>query len=188
VTIISDFVHRSVASIERDKPLWNMPQAFDWSMWDKGHLDGEHRPNAAEERCLTYLALVNGAKGVIYWTFTGSRYYIVDYPEHWAAVKKIASEVRDLSPVLLTPTIARKLCVKQSGDSIQSMVKRMNGSWYVFAVNSARTPCTGSFDISGAKASDVEALFENRWIHGKSGEWTDEFKPLEVHVYRIASK
>lgn len=188
VTIISDFVKRSVENVEADKPVWDIPQAFDWSMWNEGKIVGEHRPNAAEEKCLTYLALVNGSKAIIYWAFTGSKYLITDYPDHWAAVKKVASEVHDLSPVLVTRTVSGKLSVAPKDTPIQTMVKRMDGVWYVLAVNSSRDQATANFNLSETEGSDMDVLFENRKIQAKGGKWNDEFKPLEVHVYKIASK
>ena len=115
VTVVSDVVAGSVRNIEKDKPMWSVVQAFDWSVWDDGKLSGAHRPTPEEERCMTYLALVNGAKGIIYWAHSSSKYYIRDYPEHWNAIKKIAGELRGLTPVLITSTVTTHLwCLQRT--------------------------------------------------------------------------
>ena len=41
-----------------------------------------------------------------------------------------------------------------------------------------------SFAVKGAKGS-VEVLGENRTIPLKDGKFEDEFKPYEVHLYRV---
>ena len=177
---------RTAACIEavKGKPLWVVPQAFDWSVWNTGKVDQAHRPTPEEERCMTYLALVHGAKGIIYWAHTGSKYYIHDYPEHWAAVKKIAGELNYLSPVLLTPDSKRKVTVE--GGSIDWMVKESGGSVYVFAVNRDPKECQAAFSVPGKWKAEV--LFEGRSVNVDGASWKDDFKPLEVHVYKLTAR
>lgn len=186
VTLVSNRAAGAVKAVEPDKPVWVVPQAFDWNIWKTGKVDKVHRPTPQEERCMTYLALVHGAKGIIFWAHTASRYYIRDYPDHWAAVKKIAGELRDLSPALLTPTLANGVLVAPEGATIDTMVKRLNGETYVFAVNREPKESTASFALPRlAGSSGVEVLFERRAFRATGGSWQDQFKPLEVHVYKV---
>ena len=179
---------RTAACIEaiKGKPLWVVPQAFDWSVWHTGKVDQVHRPTPEEERCMTYLAVVHGAKGIIYWAHTGSKYYIHDYPEHWAAVKKIAGELNYLSPVLLRPDSKRKVIVE--GGSIDWMVKESGGSVYVFAVNRDSKECQANFAMQGLGKSKAGVLFEGRSINVSGESWKDGFKSLEVHVYKLTAR
>jgi hypothetical protein len=187
ITAVSDAVSGAIANIEKDKPLWCIVQAFDWNVWDHGKLIGEHRPTGDEERCMTYMALVNGAKGIIYWAYGSSKYYTADYPQHWLEVKKVASEVHDLTPVLLTKTIDG--LPFSSNNAIQSMLKKYNGNWYVLAVNSHREACNATFTIPGtANGTKIDVQYEGRSLSTNDASWTDNFKPLEVHVYRLSAK
>ena len=184
VTYVSAVTSSAVEAVQKGKPVWVVPQAFDWSVWNNGHIGKEHRPTNAEERCMTYLALVHGAKGIIYWAHTASKYYIRDYPEHWAYMKKLAGEMRDLTPILLTQTKqAPKVAPKSA--TIDTMVKELNGQFYVFAVNHATKPCKASFALPGGLGKQVEVLFEGRRLQARNGAWKDVFAPLEVHVYKI---
>ena len=185
VTVVADQTDACAKAIE-GKPLWVVPQAFDWSVWHTGKIDKVHRPTPEEERCMTYLALVHGAKGIIYWAHTGSKYYIHDYPEHWAAVKKIAGELGYLSPVLLTPDSKRKITVK--GGSIDWMVKELGGSMYLFAVNREPKECRAAISIPGMEKSKAEALFEGRSVDFDGSSLKDDFKPLEAHVYKLTAR
>ena len=59
----------------------------------------------------------------------------------------------------------------------------------LFAVNSGLHPCEESFHVQGGVVglkSDV--LFEGRSVSLVGGEWKDNFKPLEVHVYRVDAR
>ena len=186
VTLVSDVVSGCVRNIESDKPMWCIVQAFDWNAYE-GKFNGVHRPTPEEERCMTYLALANGAKGVIYWAHTAGKYYINDYPQHWAGLKKIAGELRDLSPVLVTPTVTGKLAVSPRGGAIQTMLKQDNGHWYALTVNSSGKPIEANFFLPDTPdGSNVEVLFEGRTISAEKDGWKDSFKPSEVHVYKVS--
>ena len=182
---VADQTSACVKAIE-GKPLWVVPQAFDWSVWHTGKIDKVHRPTPEEERCMTYLALVHGAKGIIYWAHTGSKYYIHDYPEHWASVKKIAGELSYLSPVLLTPDSKRKVTIE--GGNIDWMVKESGGGTYLFAVNRDPKECSASIGVPGRGKCKAEVLFEGRSVSFEGGSLKDDFKPLEAHVYRLTAR
>jgi len=189
VTYVSDCVGGAVGAVEKGKPVWAVPQAFDWSVWHTGKVDKVFRPTPEEERCMTYLALVHSAKGIIYWAHTASKYYIHNYPEHWEAVKKLAGELRDLSPMLLTVDSKRKAEVSPGSATIDTMVKELDGGVYLFAVNREPEACTASFGISRLSATgEAEVLFENRKVVLSGGAWEDQFKPLAVHVYRLPAR
>ncbi len=189
VTLVSDVVSGSIANIEKDKPMWLIAQAYDWTAFNTGKLTKPHRPNPDETRCMTYLGLVNGAKGMIYWAHTAGKYYIRDYPEHWDAVKRMAKELGVLTPALTTPSITGKLSTSTKPTAIQTMLKKVDGEWYTFAVNSSTAECSESFRLpSLANGARLDVLFEGRSVSAINGGWTDTFKPLEVHVYKVAAK
>lgn len=136
---------------------------------------------------MTYLALVHGAKGIIYWVHTGSKYYIHDYPEHWEALKKIAGELRDLSPVLMTPDSKLQIETVPESATIDLMVKEARGEVYVFAVNREQKPCMAHFRVKDFMPSNqVDVAFEGRMLRfSDTLAWTDDFAPLGVHVYHF---
>ena len=105
VTWLSDSIDESSRCMSnKGKQVWAVIQAFSWSYFrDSPILKNAKNPTFEEERCLTYLAIVHGAKGILYYTYKGGKYEIKDFPEHWNDVKKIASELNILSPVLTAP-------------------------------------------------------------------------------------
>jgi len=188
VTYVTSCVAGAVKAVEKDKPVWAIPQAFDWNVWNTGKVNGVHRPTNEEERCMTYLALVHGAKGIIYWAHTASKYYIRDYPDHWAYMKKLAGEMHDLTPVLLTPDSQVMPGLEPKDAPVDIMVKQLGGETYVFAVNHDTKACAVKLSLPGMTASvPVEVLFEKRSVAAENGAWQDDSTPLEVHVYKGAA-
>jgi hypothetical protein len=54
-------------------------------------------------RAMTFLSIIHGARGIFYFTFTGSQYCILQSPEHWNDLKKVVSELNEIYPLLLLP-------------------------------------------------------------------------------------
>lgn len=185
VSYVAECIAGARKAVGDRKPVWGVLQAFDWNVWRKGRIDGVHRPTPEEERCMTYLALVHGAKGIIYWAYASSKYRMNDYPEHWAAMKALAGELRTLSPALLVPDSKRKLAVSGAGDGIDVMIKEVDGAAYVFAVNGGEKALKASFDLTGCRAESGEVMFEKRELPVSGGAWSDAFEPLGVHVYKL---
>jgi hypothetical protein len=78
------------------RPVWAIPQAFgytDRSSW--------RVPTFAEERNMTYLALLAGAKGLIYYTYRDQGFNMREAPELWTGMKTLPEEIRALAPFLL---------------------------------------------------------------------------------------
>ena len=70
LTYVSDRVDVTRELLAGRKPVWIVPQAFGWDVI-KGIDDPERyrTPSPAQERCMTYLALVRGVQGVLYYCY-----------------------------------------------------------------------------------------------------------------------
>jgi hypothetical protein len=116
---------------------------------------------------------------------------LLDDPEMLAAVTAINQQIHRLAPVLNSPSITNGITVKSSDAAapIAWMLKHQGDAAYLFAVNMRNRPARGSF--SGGELSagaTAEVLGESREFKVDSGEFADDFKPYEVHIYRIAVK
>jgi hypothetical protein len=79
--------------------VWGVLQAF-------GYPQGPWRvPTGPEERAMTYLALLAGVKGIIYYTYTDGKdphtFRMWDQPALWAGMTKLPAEIKALEPALL---------------------------------------------------------------------------------------
>jgi hypothetical protein len=67
---------------------------------------------------------------------------------------------------------------------VEFIIKEMNGSIYLISVNSDKNPVKVTF--SGLnKFKTVEVLKEDRTLAISSGRLTDDFKPFDVHIYKL---
>ena len=180
------------------QPVWLVPQSFAWyqhnsSNKDRGHIPTEaelasgRAPNRQEGRCMTYLGLVHGAKGLIYWCYYDMR-VLPQYEEMWAWMKEIGQEVKTLTPVLLSPDDLGPIAFSPADAPMHTRVKVWNGTCYLMAVNAERKPCTVTFSPDCALPGEISVMFENRTVKTAGGSFSDSFKPLEVHVYQWKQK
>lgn len=194
VTKVSEAADTARLAVDGHKPTWMALQAFAWYQHhsdnpDRGHIPTEaelktgRAPSYEESRCMTYLALTHGAKGLIYWCYYDMK-QLPQYNEMWAGMKKIGGEVKSLSPVLLSSDDLRE--VKCSSPEIHTKLKIFHGELYLIAVNAGLTQRNVTFDLGRKISPTATEIFEKRNLRNGRSTLTDSFKPLEAHVYRIA--
>jgi hypothetical protein len=84
--------------------FWQVPQAFAWctASQERDPSGSGRPPTYAELRCMTYQALVEGAKGLVYYAFYELKEDPLGFDARWADMARIAREVRALEPALLS--------------------------------------------------------------------------------------
>jgi len=199
---VAEALDRACSEVTPPTPVWAVLQDFAWYQHRKpekpvvpGDLDTPRAriptprewrdgraPTREEVRAMTYLAVIHGAKGILYWCLYNLD-YLPDRAERWRDACAIAREIRELEPVLLSPGGKR---ISWSDPSVHALRKEYGGAAYVIAANASREPLRVELKGLPAGASHVPVLFENRKARVKKGALTDFFAPLERHVYRIA--
>ena len=169
-------------AVLQSKPLWVVPQCFGgYSAWDV--------PSPAEERCMTYQALIHGANGLVYYTYNDGKFDVLEHPELWAEMKKLVAEVKALSPVLLGPANGGVRFRAGEDDMIHGLAARDGGSLYLITVN-AEDEDAGQVELSvkGLPAhGTAEVLFEERSVDVVGGKISDNFGPCASHVYKVSA-
>jgi len=189
--------------VDDRKPVWLVPQAFD-------HLlgPGTYRmPTVEEQRCMSYLGLTHGAKGIIWFVYTGYCIHSDEvakqkglppgqaawvfrgtipkcFPLRWEGIKQIVRDVNELSPVLLAADVEQTQQVTEGSPSIHTLLKEHEGARYLLAVNAKNRAEAFACSIPGLDGT-VEVLWEDRTAEVEEGMLRDAFQPYEVHVYRF---
>jgi hypothetical protein len=195
LTQVSDEAEAAKSAVALHKPVWVVPQAFGWYQYTSTNKDRGHAPSAAElqegraptyeeSRCMTYLALTHGAKGLIYYCYYDLR-VLPQYREMWVWLKSIAAEVKTLSPVLLSPDDRGTAVCLPSNGKIDTRLKQNGGRLYLIAVNTATESSQVTFKLGRLRSSQASVFFEGRSVKLAKGQMTDDFKPLAVHVYDL---
>jgi len=85
------------------RAFWQVPQAFAWGSAREPADAPQNRPPTYDEvRCMTYQALIEGAKGLIYYAFYELQGDPLGFDARWADMTRIGREVRALEPALLS--------------------------------------------------------------------------------------
>jgi hypothetical protein len=136
----------------------------------------------AEQEYSTYLSVISGATGVI---------YFASHPKsksNWSAICRLMREITKLTPVIASPLEVP--VVECSSPAVKFTVRKYDGALYLIAVNGSKGQVSATFDLSGATAlkGGAEVLFEGRKIALKNNVLTDTFAGYQRHVYRVDIK
>jgi hypothetical protein len=164
-------------------PIWFCAKAFDRSdYYDNPEQKPFRAPSYIESRCMNYLALTAGAKGLLYFQLNGKP-GIMAHPEmKMGIIEGLGAEISAIAPVLLENPVANG--IKVSNSSIMTTLKVHKGKYFLLAVNPKPHAINNvAFEIMPASRNKIAVLFENRTLNIKSKKFYDSFKPYEVHVY-----
>ena len=187
--------HSDIREAKDGRPhgIWPIIQYFQGWGW-------KHFPTREELFGMTFAAICHGAHGMTWYAYCGRvrpeknqyNYGVTSTPERWANICELATQLKELAPVLVErtgkqPPAPQVLSGPQTDPlghpSISHLLKRHGGAAYLFAVNSAADSVTARFALkAGCK---VEVLYENRSVKVSGEGLTDAFAPFGVHVYRI---
>lgn len=162
------------------KPIWVGLQCY--------KKPGGRFPTPAEYRAQAYIAIIHGAKGVLYYTGRGSSGEgVQNQPEegHWAELKQLASELRDMTPTLTSPDARQQPVIETSGVLVSTRLKQTTEGLVLLAANRDNRPVDAAIRIPGVGKGTAEACRENRQIQYKEGLLQDRFEGYDVHVYKL---
>jgi hypothetical protein len=174
---------------------WARPEQPVWTVIETTNIDGDGQVTPEQLRAEVWMALVHGAQGIFYFCHqmkpTFNEDALLDDDRIRPAVAAINAQVRELAPVLNSPSLAGRTTVKTSGDDapVAAMTKAHGGAVYVFAVamRDRATPATLTVRDMPDGAT-VEVLGENRQLKVSNGAFDDQFGPYAVHLYRVSGR
>lgn len=177
-------VERLVRWTEGKKPVWNCIECT--------RISSDRMATPEQVRAEVWMALIHGSRGLIYFVHqfkpVFNEHALLDDPVMLKAVGDINRQIHSLAPVLNSPTIPDGAQVRSSSPQvpIAHMVKRHGGATYLFTVGMRNGATRGTFRVRGLPRNALaEVLGEGRHIPVREGQFTDDFTPYQVHLYRI---
>lgn len=188
---VSEHARASVRAVYGRKPVFAIPQAFDWAVWESTFKDGdEPRPTYTEMRSSAIMSIAADVRGIIYWAFTASRYDMRKLPAHEDDFKRVLKELSGLLDVLAEPNTFVDITVNPDFKGIGWGAKIHAGKLYIFAFNGdpgVRDSVTFTLPKEYTGRS-VEVYGENRSINLKGRAFTDAFDYYGSHIYIVPMK
>jgi len=172
---------------------WTRGQKLVWNCIECTHIGNpQAKATPQQVRAEVWMALIHGSRGLIYFVHQFKPAFreaaLLDDPEMLAAVTAINQQIRELAPVLNSPSLTAGVAVKSSAPEtpLAWMMKRRGDETYLFAVNLRNCPTRGSFEIRGLpENATAEVLGESRSLSVRDRTFADEFEPYAVHLYRV---
>ncbi len=140
-----------------------------------------------EQRCQTYLGLINGARGMFYFNqpvFSGLM---------WDTLSQLAREIQVLAPALLRDSAAGAIKYSPGEfdfgkgvvpDIVMNCYRYPDGRRLLLAVNIANYPVTAAFTSSAlANVGKINRLFKDIEIAVHSGMFEEQLEPLATRAY-----
>ena len=184
---------RFIKEVADGKPVWMVLQIA-WS-GVVGPGKTLRFPTFAQERFMTYQALINGARGLIYF---GGNIKAAMTPEdaklgwNWTFWRRVLRPVLEeigtrspLAPALVAPD--SKLPIKVEGaNDVEFCIREVGNDLYLLACKREGRTLQVKFTGLPAWAAAGEVLYESpRRVQANAGRFTDWFAPFDVHVYRF---
>lgn len=170
---------------------WGEGKKIVWNCIEASRIDNEKvKPTAAQVKTEVWMSLIHGSTGLIYFVHQFKPKFIeaslLQDADLLAGVTAINKQIQSLAPALNSPTLPDGVSVTTPDKDapVDAIAKKQGDSTWVFSVAMREKGAKASFLVPGARGT-AEVLGENRSIPVKDGRFGDDFKPYEVHLYRI---
>ena len=173
----------ALTAVENSRPVWTVIQMFQ-------HGARGHFPTYDELRTMSWMAIVAGAKGLLYWSYGAKGISWVPDPQlresYWQRLVRVTREIKSLEIVLLAPDV-ELIIHDSSGGAIRTLVKPApDQGWMLFACNTTPTPTSVTWTL--AEPARQTWTLGPQPVAGppvQDGRLTDRFGPYEVKMYAI---
>lgn len=168
---------------DKSKPVWC------WIECTKIAERNPRKPTTDEVKAEVWMALIHGADGFGYFCHSfippADDAALLHDSVMIKAVRAVNQQVTELAPVLNSPDTREFASVKSSNNSVpvDIMTKTFNSANYIFTVGMRMGFTTATFKVKEGRTAEV--IGENRIIKIINGEFSDEFSPYGVHLYKI---
>ena len=167
------------------QPVWLVLQAHDLTYRNfkqaVKELGPPIRPSCQETRCMAFLALANGATGLI-WYWSPNRMYHLrnDAPKVWKGLCDVVHELNGLMPYLVARRTADP---PEVPEPFRTWSRRSGGQRVLAIVNSSAKPATLHLDLGHWRVSTLRLRRTGKAVALLDGKLTAAFEPHEVRVY-----
>jgi hypothetical protein len=182
VAMVGEWTRMGQDAVKRSRPVWMVLQYFPLTAaggW----------PTEAELRAMSWMAIVEGARGLLYWSFGEKGLAWVKDPrereQRWNELVRVTKEIKALEPVLLAPD-ATVVSRESSNGAVRMLGKAgPDGARYLFAYNSRKTPSKVTWTLAAPATETFDLATGKPGPSVENGAIAAELGPYEVRRLRI---
>jgi hypothetical protein len=182
LSVVWRHVTRARAVVGPQKSVWAVIQAFAQS----GPQRPPRYPTPVELRNMVYQALVAGATGIMYFSYSWEGNLEERDPALFAALGPVNRELQTLAPVVLEGERPEPEVRVNAPVDVRSLIRQWAGRTYVILVNVGTSAVSIEVERRGAAVGPaVESLFDGRALKAVGGSFLDAVEPYGVRVFRL---
>ncbi len=186
VGLAAQWTRRTVDAFGGRRPVWMVPQAFNWANYRRGEAkEGLRPPTYPELRSMAWQCIAHGAQGLIFYSFYDlQRDEVVPFDEQWGYVKDIAAEIKAWVPAILSVEPAP--CFDAPDHSwLHWTTRQLGGTTILIAVSDSDTPKSAHFQLPEMPAT-VRSWGTDPEVSLHTGfRLPVEFEPFGVQVFEV---
>ena len=137
LSMATDWTRRTDRAYFGLRPMWQVPQAFDWGGYRAEHPGSapNRMPTVDEMRSMSWQCIAAGANGLVYYSFTAiqKESHGLPFAKAWADVCRVGEEVRRYIPVLLSVEPAPAVAGAPAAWGVRTW--RKDGATWLLVVN-----------------------------------------------------
>lgn len=168
------------------RALWHVPQISDTGTYGKD-ITKSRPPTLQEMRAMSWMCIAAGANGLVYYSFFDliRAEDVEPFDACWADITKMAQEIKDLEPLLLSVDPApQPEQVRDSDGAVAWRLYAREGKTYLVTVNSSTEAKTARFRFPKAFAGAENVVGNSpATLNGQRVQLA--YDPLEVKIVRL---
>ena len=164
--------------VPKNEAIWYVVQAWTWR--------NVRFPTPQEERVMTYLAIIHGARGISWFGYKHPNKETLraagdDAPELWEEIVRMVREIGELEHLLMVPRMPPRVS-KEGITRVDWCPFEKDGEVLIIACNPTKMKTRRPFEV-GELDGNVSVLWEDRSIEVSQGSFEDEMPPMSVRFY-----
>jgi len=181
LAMVGEWTRLGQDAVKHSRPVWMVLQYFPLTAaggW----------PTESELRAMSWMAIIEGARGLLYWSFGEKGLaWVKDAKEkekRWAELVRVTKEIKALEPVLLAPD-APVVARESSGGTVRTLGKAMPDARYLFAYNTRNTSTRVTWTLATPTAEVTELGGGPPGTVLEGATLTADFGPYEIRRLRL---
>ena len=188
------------AAVFHQQAVWQVPQIFNWAAYRKTEAEKKaaRAPTYAEMRGMAWMNIAGGANGLVFYSWFdllrmektvgegGPALVAEPFAERWAEVKKMAAEIADCFPILLS--VEEPKDVRLTDDAQGKVMMRLyghEGKTWALLVNRSDQPNTALLALPEGAIPAENARLGGKTTRREDGAVAVELAPLEPAFLEI---
>lgn len=182
LAMVGEWTRLGQEAVKRSRPVWMVLQYFPLTAaggW----------PSEADLRAMSWMAVIEGARGLLYWSFGEKGLtWVKDArarEQKWAELVRVTKEIKVLEAVLLAPD-ATVVGRESSRGAVRTLGKvGPDGARYLFAYNTRNAPVRVTWTLAAPAAETLDLASGRPGPRIDGDAITADLGPHEVRRLRI---